>query len=225
VEAAKLAAAGFVSRPDGLECDQGLGWTHHGEGNESAFDGLGETYVFETVQHKLHACCHGTHAALEALIEARDTHQVQPESIEKIEIYVNTAWLKVCDIPQPSTGLEIKFSYRMTSAMVLHNYDTAAISTFDDALCEAPELVELRDKVIAVADEEMNETQATVTITLTTGEAVTVSHDLADPISYETLAQKVKAKADTLLGQALAQQCWAVIDEDGADLALLDPIM
>lgn len=228
VDAAKLAAAGFISRPNALECEQGLAWTHHGEYNESAFDGLGESYVFESVQHKFHACCHGTHAALEAIIKARDTHQIKPESIENIEIRVHQRWLDVCDIPEPTTGLEAKFSYRMTSAMVLHRHDTAAITTFDDALCESLELVALRDKVLAIADERMNETQATVTITLATGEAITAYHDLADPMSYEQRAQKVKAKAATLLGQAMTEQCWAIInnmDEETANLSQLAPMM
>jgi len=30
VEAGQLALAGFVSKPDALECEQGLAWTHHG---------------------------------------------------------------------------------------------------------------------------------------------------------------------------------------------------
>ena len=225
VEAAKLAAAGFISRPDSLECEQGLAWTHYGEYNESAFNLLGETYVFESVQHKLHACCHGTHAVLEAIIEARDTHQIKPENIKKIEICVHAAWLKVCDIPEPSTGLEIKFSYRMTSAMVLHGHDTAAITTFDDVLCEAPELVSLRDKVMVVADEKMSETQAMVTITLITGEAITVYHNLADPMSYEQRAQKVKAKAATLLGQEMTEQFWTVINGEADNLSELTPMM
>ena len=73
VEAALLAAAGFVSRPDGLDCAQGFGETHAGAGIDPAaiLDGLGRDFIFEAVQHKFHACCHGTHAALDALIEAR----------------------------------------------------------------------------------------------------------------------------------------------------------
>jgi hypothetical protein len=32
-----------------------------------AFRGGGQRFRFEAVQHKFHACCHGTHAALEEL--------------------------------------------------------------------------------------------------------------------------------------------------------------
>ena len=222
VEAAKLAAARFISRPDGLECDQGLGWTHHGESNESAFNGLGKTYVFEAVQHKLHACCHGTHAALEALIEARDAKGVKPEEIKQIDLRIHPSWLKVCNIPEPETGLEAKFSYRLTSALVLRGYDTAAIATFNDEICVDSKLMTLRDRVIVTGDENTKETQATVTVTSQKGEVVEVFHDLEAPRSYEQRAQKVKAKAATLLGQEKMEQFWATVIEDNFDLAALD---
>jgi 2-methylcitrate dehydratase PrpD len=222
VEAAKLAAAGLVSRPDGLECDQGLGWTHYGEGNESAFDGLGEAYVFEMVQHKLHACCHGTHAALEALIEARDLRGVKVEDIQQIELRIHPSWLKVCNIPEPATGLEAKFSYRLTSALVLLGYDTAAIATFNNKICTDSPLVALRDRVVVIGDEAIKETQATVIITLSKSETIEVFHDLEEPRSYEQRAQKVKAKAATLLGQEKMEDLWATVTEGTVDLALLD---
>ena len=213
VEAAKLAAAGFVSRPDALECDQGLGWTHHGEGNKSAFDGLGEAYVFEAVQHKLHACCHGTHAALEALIEARDTHGVKPEQIKRIEIRIHPSWLKVCNRPEPATGLEAKFSYRLTSALVLHGYDTAAIATFNDEICMDSQLTALRDRVVVIGDETIKETQASVTATRLKNNAVQVFYDLGKLRSYEQREQKVKAKASTLLGKAVMEKLWLLLTD------------
>ena len=67
VEAALLAHAGFVSNPEALETEQGFGPTHAGEANAVALDGLGRSWRFETVSHKFHACCHGTHAAIEAI--------------------------------------------------------------------------------------------------------------------------------------------------------------
>lgn len=224
VEAAKLAAAGFISRPDALECEQGLAWTHHAECNDQAFTGLGATYVFESAQHKLHACCHGTHAALEALIEARDTYKLKPDDIKKIELRVSPPWLKVCDIPAPTTGLEAKFSYRLTSSLVLHQHDTAAISTFNDAICQSPELLALRDRVTVIPDQTMQETQATVTIT-PQGEAITVYHDLAAPASYAQRAQKVKSKAATLLGLEMMEQLWSVVTGDEVSLGELEEFM
>mgnify|MGYP007079447341 FL=1 len=96
--------------------------------------------------------------------------------------------------------------------MVLNGYDTAAITSFDDAICEIPSLVALRDRVLAVADENTTETQGSGIFTLKPGSSISVFHDLAGSVPYETRAKKVKAKAATLLGQALMEQLWAVVD-------------
>ncbi|MEL6266802.1 MAG: MmgE/PrpD family protein, partial [Pseudomonadota bacterium] len=162
VEAATLAARGFVSRPDGLECAQGFGATHAGEDGPlgEVLAALGSRYVFETVQHKFHACCHGTHAALEAIATLRDAHRLAPEAVEAVALTVNPRWLKVCDIPAPTTGLEAKFSYRLTAAMALAGRDTGALTTFSDAACADPTLLALRDRVRVTADEAVTDTGA-----------------------------------------------------------------
>ena len=59
VEAALLAQLGIEARIGALEAPQGFGPTHHGAADESAFDGMGDSWLFETVSHKFHACCHG----------------------------------------------------------------------------------------------------------------------------------------------------------------------
>ena len=46
VEAARLAKAGFDTRGAGLDGPQGFGPTHHGEENDSAFDGLGARLAY-----------------------------------------------------------------------------------------------------------------------------------------------------------------------------------
>ena len=164
VETATLAAAGFVSCPRGLEGSQGFAETHAGEWQTEAFDGMGETFVFEDVQHKFHACCHGTHAALEALIEARDRNHLEPEDIEKIHITVNPCWRSVCNIAEPATGLQAKFSYRLTAALVLTRHDTAALATFSDAACSDPALIALRDRVDVDFDDGVADTGARIRI-------------------------------------------------------------
>ena len=69
VEAVLLAKRGFESSIAGLDGALGFGPTHAGAGDESAFDGFGSEWFFETVNHKFHACCHGLHAMLEAIGE------------------------------------------------------------------------------------------------------------------------------------------------------------
>ncbi len=96
VEAALLARAGFDTRGAGLDGPQGFGPTHHGAGEVSAFDALGQDWRMARVSHKFHACCHGLHAMLEALatLQARP----DPSEIERISVRTHPRWLSVCNI-------------------------------------------------------------------------------------------------------------------------------
>lgn len=213
VEAALLAQAGFVSRPDGLECAQGFGATHSAEHQDSAVSAgrLGQVYVFDQVQHKFHACCHGTHAPVEALTIARNQHGVTPNQVERVELTVNPRLLKVCNIEVPTTGLEAKFSFRLTAAMALCGTDTSALATFSQANCQAPALVALRDKVRVVTDDALSESAASIKVERTSGEPVIVHHDICDPMPMAQREEKVRAKASALLGTGAADRCWQQI--------------
>jgi 2-methylcitrate dehydratase PrpD len=209
VEAATLAAHGFVSRPDGIECAQGFAATHAGAPVTLVEPEHG--YLFEAIRYKLHACCHGTHAALEALLGLRREHALVPETIERVEITTHPTWLQVCDLPQPATGLEAKFSYRLTAAFALTDVDTAALASFSDANCTRSELVALRDRVRVVADPALAETAARVSLTLADGREMAANHDLADPQPIGSLTAKLRAKAAALVGTERADALWETI--------------
>lgn len=224
VEAALLARAGFVSRPDGLECGQGFSETHAGEGGDLApiLAGLGEECWFETVQHKFHACCHGTHAAIEALNAIRLEHRLTPEEVASAEVTTHPRWLKVCNIEKPVTGLEAKFSYRLTSAMALSGRDTGALTTYTDALAAEPALVALRDRMSVATDPALKDTEARVVVRLASGAEIRGHHDLDNPIPAAAREAKVRTKASALLGEKKADALWAVIaDIDHRPVAAL----
>jgi len=204
VEVAMLARAGFVSTPEGLEVAQGFGATHAGEADERAFDGLGQDWRFETVSHKFHACCHGTHAMLEALAGL----DVAPEAVEAVELRTHPRWLTVCNLAEPRTGLEAKFSYRMTAAMALAGVDTGAMASFSDAVCLDPVLVGLRDRVTVVADESVAETAARVKVRV--GQVLTAEHDLEAPMTLEDRERKLRAKGRALIGDR-SQAVWDAV--------------
>ncbi len=217
VEAAQLAAAGFVSRHDALECEQGFGDTHAGTGGDvdALLAGLGEVFRFERVQYKVHACCHGTHAALEALATLRDAHALQAGDIEGITLTVHPRWLRVCNLEQPRTGLEAKFSYRLTAAMAIAGLDTGALDTYSDAACTRPDLVALRDRVRVATDDTLPDTAARVALQLNDGRGLTQAHDLDAEIPLAAQQAKLRAKAAALVGPARAQRLWAAVQGSG----------
>jgi 2-methylcitrate dehydratase PrpD len=210
VEAAALARRGFVSADDGVGGPQGFVDAHVDQAFEDAAWAAPPpaTFLFEDVKHKLHACCHGLHAAIEALEDAKDRWTIEPGEVAAVSIRVNPRWLKVCDVKRPRTGLEAKFSYAMTAAMTLHGVDTAADRAYDDALCRDPRLTALAPRVEVAGDAALPDTGAVVRVELRGRPAVEAAHDLAARIAPETLERGLRAKAASLLGEAAAESLW-----------------
>ena len=215
VETATLAESGFVSCTRGLEMEQGFAATHHGEGHADAFADIGNAFVFEDVKHKYHACCHGTHAALEAMIEVRDRRGIKAADITAIRLNVNPCWKRVCNIAEPSTGLEAKFSYRLTAALVMLGHDTAALETFNEEVCRDPAVVELRDRVDVEFDDAVPDTAARIQIEMGDGAPVEAAHDLMEPVPLSERQSRIRSKAESLLGASRAATLWSFVhDED-----------
>ena len=80
VECAGLAARGLISCDDGIEGPQGFLDTHSISADREAFrnDGRAGTFLFGNVSHKFHACCHGAHAMIEALLSLRKRETIGP---------------------------------------------------------------------------------------------------------------------------------------------------
>ena len=215
VQAALLAGKGFESRLDAIDCEQGFAETHlvNSKRSRDSFDGIGENYVFTDVQHKFHACCHGLHSAIEALISVREMNEVKAEEVSRISIQVNPKWLSVCDKKTPLTGLEAKFSYSFVAAMALCGFSTASLENYTDEMCVQPELVMIRDRVDTVGNDEFSDTEAAIVIELNDGRELKGAHDLADRLSLQEREAKVREKAAVLLGKRRADKLWDVISD------------
>jgi 2-methylcitrate dehydratase PrpD len=213
VEAAALARRGFVSCDDGFGGPQGFVETHSDgpDPDRPWKDAPPQRFVFEDVKYKLHACCHGAHAMIEALLEARRRQPIAPGDIARIEVATHPRWLRVCDIKAPRTGLEVKFSYVFLAAMVMQGIDTAAEGAYTDALCQDPGLKSLAARVEILGDERLSDTQCRVDIELAGGAHVECAHDLAAALSEGVLQKGLRAKARGLLGEALADRLWSAI--------------
>jgi len=154
--AALLAKRGFSSRRDGIECGQGFADTQSPVVDpEGALEGFGERFHTRDILFKYHAACYGTHASIEALTRLRNAHTIDHRSVDKVEIRVPTRNLKVCNIQEPRTGLEAKFSLRLVSAMALAGKSTSDIVGFDDRVCTDRDIVRLRDTTRVVGDDEL----------------------------------------------------------------------
>jgi 2-methylcitrate dehydratase PrpD len=152
VQAARLAARGFTSRPDILEVAQGFAATQGPGASTERFEhAMAQPSYLPGICFKYHAACYMTHSSIEAIRALRDAQRIKAEDVRAIELTVSEGHFGVCNIQSPQTGLEAKFSLRFTAAMALAGRDTAGIETYTDQLAREPELVALRDKVNVVA--------------------------------------------------------------------------
>ena len=76
-----------------------------------------------------------THAPIEAARKLREQHGLTPDSIARIRLRLDETCDRICNIPAPRTGLEAKFSLRLTTAMALAGVDTGGLGSYSEADC------------------------------------------------------------------------------------------
>jgi 2-methylcitrate dehydratase PrpD len=211
--AARLASRGFTGRTDALECSQGFADTQ-----SRTFQALpirpdpNAPYAVEANLFKYHAACYLTHSPIEAVASLRQAHQLTQGDVERIILYVPQGHLKVCNIPAPTTGLEVKFSLRHTAALALAGEDTASLRTYSDAMANRPDLVALRDQVEVVTKPFPRQSPAAVDINLRNGATVSTTLDVGEPAQdleaqWVRLTHKFHSLVDPILGVDAAEAC------------------
>jgi 2-methylcitrate dehydratase PrpD len=213
--AATLAVRGFTSVPDVLETAQGFAATQTPEAFPGrALDGLGSDHAIRGVLFKYHAACYGTHETIEGVLRIKRARPISPDDVAAIELVVPRGNLAMCNIPEPVTGLEGKFSLRFTAALALADGDTSEQAYTDDRVRD-PRLVALRDRVaVAGADPADPQRGTRLTVRLKTGEELHEQVDLTVPaadldLQWERLVAKFRSLAGPVAGPQRAE---AMID-------------
>ncbi len=208
--AARLAARGFTSDTDILGSAQGFTATQSTTADPAgALADRTQPWVVEAL-FKYHAACYLTHDSIEAANQLRSDERVAPESIEAVSVRVPSGHLGVCNILAPTTGLECKFSLRMTTALALSGEDTFQEALFSDATAHRPDLMALRDKV------SIDPTQVgrgcVVTVRLKDGRSFERTGDVSQPLRDLALQQdKLERKFRHLTAAALGSKADEVI--------------
>src|SRR5579863_830006 len=183
--AARLAARGFSSRPDLLECEQGFALTHGPDfrPEKALADPPGGYYILANL-FKYHAACYLTHGPIESARAVREEHALVPEQIARVTLRLDKSCERVCNIPAPSDGLEAKFSLRQTVAMALAGVDTASLGAYSAATATDPALVRLRDKVVLDFQDGWPQAAAEIEVALGDGRVLRAGHDAGIPCAY-----------------------------------------
>lgn len=198
VECAALASLGMTSTEDGLIGKAGFVETHGGVGN--ADQNAAHRFIFDQISFKFHACCHGTHAMLQALRSIQAKTNIDPAQVVNLTVRVNPRWLNVCDLRAPRTGLEVKFSYVWLAGMAVHGKSTADPTAYTDDLANDPVLSGFAERVNVIGDPSLSDMQAEVVLRLSNGEETRAFHDLAMPGELARVRDELKDKAKVLVG-------------------------
>ena len=211
VECATLAHLGFTSADDGLLGHQGFVGAHtpseartDADAEAGMQDANMEDYLFPDNKYKLHACCHGLHPMIEALLAAHQMSGVTFDDISAFTLETNPRWLAVCDIKAPRTGLEVKFSYNWLAGMTLRGDNTGDDRLYQDALAGDEELRAFANRITVIGNDALTDLQARGSLTMRDGSSLPIWFDLAEPLTEDVIIAKLRAKSDTIIGEASA---------------------
>jgi 2-methylcitrate dehydratase PrpD len=106
-------------------------------------EGMGSRWAILANYHKLHGCCHSTHAAVEAAIALRDQIDVAGRiaDIAKVELFTHRPTMSN---RKPSNSLAARFSFEHVLAVAMRTGSTGP-SAFERAAVDDPVVARLRE--------------------------------------------------------------------------------
>ena len=229
VLAARLAARGFTASGSAIEGAHGFAQAEVPgfEPREIRPDAQAP-YAVEQMLYKFHASCFLTHSTLNAIRTLRAEHGFVLDDVEEATLGIRATHASVCCIPEPSSGLEMKFSITHLAAMGLDGADTSALGTYCDENANDPHYVQGRKRIRLDLNKDMDRSQAIVTVRLKDGREVRAEDNVGIPArdtneQWEKLSAKFSALATPVLGEerasGLLQRVGAL--ENEADISTL----
>ena len=231
---ALLAARGMSAREDALECPQGFVATHSdGLAVDAALAApqYGAHHVFGNL-FKVHAACYGTHATIECALALRQQPAFRVDAIRTVRIDVGEECTRTCDIEQPATGAEARFSLRFNAAAALLGLPTHDAATYSADTVGDRRIAALRDKVTPRFVPGRSLTRTDMRVDFADGTQLTASADTSVPnrdldrqeaLLLDKFRNLVAGRIATPLAGAIARQALAIdtLDDVGAFMGLL----
>lgn len=215
--AALLAARDFTSATGSVECANGFAATHAGarDGAGAFAEPPGGFFLRQNL-FKYHAACYMTHAAANAIAEAMKAHALAPDAVERIVVTADRSLNSVCNIPNPDTGLGMKFSLRTVAALSMLGRDTSALSSFTDDAAADPSIAQAREKVEVQLADIRPITRTGIRLIAKGGRTIEAEHDSGKPetdldVQKARLQSKFRALAGEVLGATRADQLLSLI--------------
>jgi 2-methylcitrate dehydratase PrpD len=207
--AAGLAKRGFTGRADLLECHEGFAQTLS-DPAERAQQVDRERFFTRDIIFKNHASCYGTHAPIEAARRLREQLGQRAGELSSITVDVEPQYLDVCNIAEPRSGIEAKFSIAHAVALTLAGRDTASAESFSMDAVQDAEVASLRRRVQVAASGRMPRATAEIQLGFDGADSLSQCYDASVPESdidrqQADVEAKFRAIAAPLIGQRNAE--------------------
>lgn len=206
IEAALWAQQGLTSRPDILECARGFARTLSPDFRPQDALANPERFLMRENLFKYHAACYGTHSAIEAAL-ALVRRGVQPQEVERIVIRAEKVADSTCNIADPRTPAQAKFSLRLATAMALLGLDTGDQDLYSVDTIARADVQRLRSLAQVEFVDGWSTFDSEVIVTLRDGRELRERFDTGVPCidlrwQGERLAAKFATLTRPLLGDA-----------------------
>tara|TARA_R110000772_G_scaffold167899_4_gene279624 strand:+ start:2900 stop:4258 length:1359 start_codon:yes stop_codon:yes gene_type:complete len=229
--AALLAQNNFTAGEQVLEGPRGFAAVTALEYDlDKAIDQLGKHFELHDNAYKPYACGLVVHPTIDACSQIREAHNIDPLTIEKIEVRVAPLVLDLCNKKDLQRALQSKYSIYHAAAIGLAR-GKGGLREFTDEAIADPVLSNLRSRTHAVADDRITEDQADVTVELKSGEPIhffleASLGNIERPLSNVQLDEKFIDQATLVLAQAQVEELlaatWAIgsCDDVGSIVSL-----
>jgi 2-methylcitrate dehydratase PrpD len=146
--AAELARRDFTANPAAIEAEAGFA--------ASAVPGLdpvalnlapGGTLAVDNIAFKLYPACYGTHSAIEGARRLREENEFATDEIESVRVDLRSDLLSICNVQNPVTPMEAKFSTRFVTAVALSGGDLSEGGFTPEAIL-SPKLAALVERIV-----------------------------------------------------------------------------
>lgn len=220
INAALLAAEGFVSAEEIYEGQFGVFEVMNGEGNSFESADL-PAHPVTLLTPKIHAACHCTHGPIEMIRDVAKAHNIGADDIQSVNVFCSQVSLDNANKTNPQTGLEAKFSINYSMANALLREDTGLAGYTDDKVSE-PSVRNLMERISVEVDDEHREAglKTTCRFNLISGEVVSRTLDPVEaPPSLEAKREQMWQKFRGLCAMLYSQDKVALLEKKINQLA------
>ncbi|KAF8213797.1 hypothetical protein K438DRAFT_2009917 [Mycena galopus ATCC 62051] len=217
--AAVLAARGYTGSLQALEAKRGWARVVSVENNVDAqFTTLGAEWEIARNAFKPFPCGIVVHPVIDGCIQLHREGGYMAADIKSVDVRVHPLVLELTGKKTPQDGLQAKFSVYHGGAIGLV-LGKAGPAQYEDHVVLSQEIVTVRDKISATADESLGADETKIAVHLNNGTTLTkhVQHAVGSvevPMTTVQLEEKFVDQVSLVLGaegaQSASKACWAL---------------